>query len=101
MTGGPCDDGMTLTALVDGAVDGLLLLSATGLILRATAAAAALLGTTKDQLRQRHVGEVMPRTGWEPGLVAKAISAGGIVSRSCDLGGKRKVLVSARATTPQ
>jgi PAS domain S-box-containing protein len=101
VTDGAYDDGLTLTALVDGAVDGLLLLSPTGLVLRVNDAAAHLFGTTKEQLRQRHLGELMPRTGWEPGFVAKALSAGGIVSRSCDLGGERKVLVSARATTPQ
>jgi transcriptional regulator with PAS, ATPase and Fis domain len=49
----------------------------------------------------RQLGDLMPRTGWEPGFVAKALSTGGIVSRSCDLGGERKVLLSARATTPQ
>jgi PAS domain S-box-containing protein len=98
---GLCDEGLTLTALVDGAVDGLLLLSPTGFILRANNAAAHLFGTTKAQLCQRHLGELMPRTGWEPGFVAKAISGGGIVSRSCDLRGERKVLLSARATTPQ
>jgi PAS domain S-box-containing protein len=101
VTDGAYDDGLTLTALVDGAVDGLLLLSPTGLVLRANDAAAHLFGTTKEQLRQRHLGELVPRTGWEPGFVAKALSAGGIVSRSCDLGGERKVLLSARATTPQ
>jgi PAS domain S-box-containing protein len=101
MTRGACDDGMTLTALVDGAVDGLLLLSPTGFILRANDAAADLFGTTKEQLRQRQLGELMPRTGWEPGFVAKAVSAGGIVSRPCDLRGERKVLLSARATSPQ
>jgi PAS domain S-box-containing protein len=101
MTRGACDDGITLTALVDGAVDGLLLLSSTGLILRANDAAADLFGTTKEQLRQRQLGELMPRTGWEPGFVAKAVSAGGVVSRPCDLRSERKVLLSARATAPQ
>ena len=101
MTDGLCDEELTLTALVDGAVDGLLLLSPTGFILRANDAAAHLFGTTKAQLRQRHLGELMPRTGWEPGFVAKAVSTGDVVSRSYDLGGERKVLLSARATAPQ
>jgi len=99
VTDGPYDDGLTLTALVDGAVDGLLLLSPTGFILRANDSAAGLFGTTTEQLRRRHLGELVPRTGWEPGFVAKAISAGGIVSRPCDLEGERKVLLSARAIT--
>jgi PAS domain S-box-containing protein len=98
---GVCDDGIALTALVDGAVDGLLLLSSTGFIVRANDAAADILGTTKESLRQRQFGELMPRTGWEPGFVSKAVSTGGITSRLCDLPNERKVLLSARVTTPQ
>src|SRR6266550_660515 len=96
MTRGGGDDGMALMALVDGAVDGLLLLSPTGVILRANDAAADFLGTTKHAVRLRHLDDVMPNIGWEPGFVAKAVSAGGIVSRTCDLRGERKGLFSAR-----
>jgi PAS domain S-box-containing protein len=96
MTGRGDNDGTVLTALVDGAVDGLLLLLPTGIIVRANDAAAELLGTTKDALRRRQIDDVMPRSGWEPGFVAKALSATGTVSRACSLGGERKALVSAR-----
>src|SRR5262249_11066627 len=101
MAGGTSDDGVMLAALVDGAVDGLLLLSSTSFILRANDAAADHFGTTKEHLRQRHFGELIPGKGWDPVFVAKVVSTGGTVSRSCDLGGGRKVLLSARAITPQ
>ena len=96
MTQGGCEEAAALAALVDGAAEGLLLLSPTGTILRSTDAAAHLLGTTRDGLRERHLDEVMARTGWEPDFLAEARSSGGMVSRSYDLGAGRKALVSAR-----
>jgi PAS domain S-box-containing protein len=92
------DDGAALSALVEGAPGGLLLLSPTGVILKANEAAAQLLGVGKDALVERHLDKVMARTGWEPSFLAQALSTGGTVSRTCDLGDGRKALVSARTS---
>jgi PAS domain S-box-containing protein len=98
MAQGGGDDAALLASLVDGAADGLLLLSSTGAILKANESAAQLLGIAKDALLDRHLDEVMARTGWEPGFLAQALSTGGTVSRAYDLRAGRKALVSARTT---
>ena len=98
MTPGGGDDIVALTALVDGAVEGLLLLSRMGIVVRANDAAADFFGIPKASLCQRHIDSLMPQTGWDPAVLAKALSTGGIVSRTCQFAGERKALVSARAT---
>jgi PAS domain S-box-containing protein len=98
MTQPVCEEAAALAALVDGAAEGLLLLSPAGIILRSNEAAARLLGITTGELRNRRLDEVMGRTGWEPGFLAQARAKGGIVSRAHDLGAGRKALVSARTT---
>ena len=98
MTHGNDDEKAALSALVEGAAGGLLLLSPAGVIVKANESAAQLLGVTKDALLDRHLDKVMPRIGWEPSFLAQAFSTGGIVSRTHDLGAGRKALVSARTT---
>jgi PAS domain S-box-containing protein len=98
MAHGSGDDATRLASLVDGAADGLLLLSSTGVILTANESAAQLLGLAGGALVDRRLDEVLAPDGWEPGFLAQVLSTGNIVSRVCDLRTGGKGLVSARAT---
>lgn len=91
-------DAAALAALVEGSADGLLLLSATGVILEANGASARLLGIDREALTGRALKDVTALPRREPGFLSQALSSGATVSLFQNLPGGRKALVSARAT---
>jgi PAS domain S-box-containing protein len=84
-----------LLAMVDGASDGLLVLSRAGQIVRANEAAAEMLNSARDRLIGRSIQEVLFRDHFESSFIAEAIVKGSTVNRACDLPDGRKFTISA------
>jgi PAS domain S-box-containing protein len=86
-----------LEALIEGAPDGLLLLSTQGQILRVNEAATELLGARREELVGRFVSDDTMGLNIDGASVLSALSGGDAVSRTMDLPGTRKALITLRA----
>src|SRR5262249_27748630 len=86
-----------LEALIEGAADGLVLLSTQGEVLRVNEAATELLGVPRDDLVGRFVADDPLALNIDEAWALDAISGRNAVSRTIDLPGGRKALVTLRA----
>jgi PAS domain S-box-containing protein len=86
-----------LEALIEGARDGLALLSTQGEILRVNEAATELLGVRRDDLIGRCVADDTLGLNIDGASALNAVSRREAVSRTVDLPGGRKALVTLRA----
>jgi PAS domain S-box-containing protein len=93
----PVGEAQILEALIDGASDGLALLSPNGRILRVNEAATHLLGVRRDELVGRFVADDHIGLNIEGSWVLDALSREAAVSRALDLRGGRKAIVTMRA----
>lgn len=93
----PAADAQILEALIEGAPDGLALLSTTGRILRVNEAASHLLGVRRDELVGRFVADDHIGLSIEGAWVLDALSREAAVSRALDLRDGRKAMVTMRA----
>src|SRR5574341_721471 len=94
--GGPSGDAELLEAMVEGASDGLVLLSSGGLILRANRAAAEIIGYDRDQIIGRPIQDVLFKRGVEASFIAEIVARHLAVTRTYDLVDGRSILVSGR-----
>ncbi|HWO91770.1 MAG TPA: PAS domain-containing protein, partial [Methylomirabilota bacterium] len=83
--GGLSGDAELLEAMVDGASEGLVLLSAGGLILRANRAAFQFIGHDRDRIIGRPIQEVLFKGSFEASFIAEIVASPLAVSRVCDL----------------
>src|SRR5262245_21781050 len=89
--GRPSTDAQLLEAMVEGASEGLVLLSADGIVLHANRAAVGMLGA------DHHVAIGRPlHEGFAPPSIAEALSTNLVVTRTQQLADGRSVLVAAR-----
>jgi PAS domain S-box-containing protein len=93
----PAGDAQVLEALIEGASDGLALLSTNGRILRVNEAAMHLLGLQRDELVGRSVTDDALGLSIQASWVLDALSSQAAVSRALDLRGGRKAIVTMRA----
>lgn len=93
----PALDAQLLEALIDGAPDGLALLSTDGRVLRVNEAVANLLGVERDELVGRFIADDHLGLKVEASWVLDALSSQAAVSRTLDLRGERKAMVTLRA----
>ena len=89
-------DAELLEAMVEGASDGLVLLSADGLILRANGAATQFIGHDRDQMIGRPIQDVLFKGSFEVSFIAEVIAGHLAVSRTYDLHDGRSILVLGR-----
>src|SRR2546425_12495941 len=82
--------------MVDGASEGLVLLSAGGLILRANRAAFQFIGHDRDRIIGRPIQEVLFKGSFEASFIAEIVASPLAVSRVCDLADGRSALVHGR-----
>ena len=94
--GGLSGDAELLEAMVDGASEGLVLLSAGGLILRANRAAFQFIGHDRDRIIGRPIQEVLFKGSFEASFIAEIVASPLAVSRVCDLADGRSALVHGR-----
>jgi len=94
--GGVSGDRELLEAMVEGASEGLVLLSAGGLILRANRAAFQFIGRDGDPVIGRPIQEVLLKGAFEASFIAEVIASHLAVSRAYDLADGRSVLVQGR-----
>jgi PAS domain S-box-containing protein len=62
----PSDDHRVLNALLNAAVDGIIIADAEGIMLRVNAAAGALFGYPSEQMVGTHISMLMPEDMREP-----------------------------------
>src|SRR2546428_9900016 len=94
--GGRSGDRELLEAMVEGASEGLVLLSAGGLILRANRAAFQFIGRDGDPIIGRPIQEVLLKGAFEASFIAEVIASHLAVSRAYDLADGRSILVQGR-----
>jgi PAS domain S-box-containing protein len=92
----PVSDEKALRLLVDGASDGLALLSAGGRIVQVNEVVARFLGTSCEHLLGRLVTDPVIGLQIEPDFLSRALSTRAGVSRAQALGDGRKALVTIR-----
>jgi PAS domain S-box-containing protein len=90
-------DAEALEALIEGASDGLALLSTRGEILRVNEAATYLLGVRREELVGRFVADRDLGLNIDGAWVLDALSSQVAVSRALDLRGGRKTIVTMHA----
>jgi PAS domain S-box-containing protein len=88
-----------LEAMIDGLPDGLALLSTAGQILRVNEAAAALFGVPQTSLVGRSAADPDLDFTLEPAWLQEVLATRHAVSRTVDLPGGRKAMLSLRART--
>ena len=93
----PALDAQLLEALIDGAPDGLALLSTDGRFLRVNEALVQLLGLERDELVGRFIADEHIGLRLEASWVLDALSSQAAVSRTLDLRDDRKAMVTLRA----
>jgi PAS domain S-box-containing protein len=93
----PAVDLGSLEALIEGAPDGLALLSRNGRFLRVNEAATQLLGVGREELVGRFIADDAIGLKIEASWVLDALSSQAAVSRALDLRGGRKAMVTIRA----
>jgi PAS domain S-box-containing protein len=93
----PALDARLLEALIDGAPDGLALLSTDGRFLRVNEAVAHLLGVERDELVGHFLADEHIGLKLEASWVLDALSGQAAVSRTLELRGDRKAMVTLRA----
>jgi PAS domain S-box-containing protein len=103
LAGQPCsprrelpDDTELLEAMVEGASEGLVVLSSDGLILRANRSAAEMIGHDRDRIVGRPIQEVFFKTAFDATFLGEIVSTSLAVSRTCDLADGRSILVIGR-----
>ncbi|PYN43776.1 MAG: hypothetical protein DMD95_12695 [Candidatus Rokuibacteriota bacterium] len=89
-------DAELLEAMVEGASEGLVLLSAGGLILRANHAASKFIGQDRDSIIGRPIQAVLFKGAFEGSFIAEVVASHLAVSRAYDLADGRSVLVQGR-----
>ena len=94
--GDPRPDARALEALVEGAPDGLALLSPSGHVLVANEVVARFLGTPRADLVGRLIGEAAVALHIDSSVVAQALSSHVALSRAQDLPDGRKVMLTMR-----
>ena len=93
----PAAGAQALEALIEGAPDGLALLSPDGRVLRVNEAATRLLGVRREELVGRFIADDAIGLKIEASWVLDALSSHAAVSRALDLRGGRKAMVTMRA----
>jgi len=93
----PAAGAQALEALIEGAPDGLALLSPDGRVLRVNEAATRLLGVRREELVGRFIADDAIGLNIEASWVLDALSSHAAVSRALDLRGGRKAMVTMRA----
>jgi len=82
--------------MVEGASDGLVLLSSDGLILRANGAATQFIGHDRDQIIGRPIQDVFLKGSFEASFIPEVMAGHLAVSRTYDLHDGRSILVLGR-----
>jgi PAS domain S-box-containing protein len=93
---GPLHGVEMLEAMVEVASEGLLLLSADGIVLRANRSAGEMIGYDSDLIVGRPIQDLLFKTGFDATFIGEIVATGFAVSRTYDLAGGRSVLVQGR-----
>ncbi len=93
---GLSQDGELLEAMVEGASEGLVLVSADGLILRANQAAAELIEHDRDRMIGRSIQDLLFKPAFGGSLVDEIVNTNLAVSRTYVLADGRSILVLGR-----
>ena len=90
-------DAQLLEAMVEGASEGLVLLSANGLVLHANRAAVAMIGGDHHVVIGRPIHELFAKdSSFDTSSIGEALSTNLVVTRTHELADARSILVTAR-----
>jgi transcriptional regulator with PAS, ATPase and Fis domain len=90
------DNAQLFEAMVEGASEGLVLLSADSLILHANRAAVGMFGRDHDSVIGRPIHEVFFKAAFDASFIGEAVATNLAVTRTHDLIDGRNILVVAR-----
>jgi PAS domain S-box-containing protein len=83
--------------MVEGAADGLVLLSADGLVLHANRAAAEIIGHERDRIVGRPIQDLLIKTAFDASFIGEIVATSLAVSRTYEVDNGRSILVLGRS----
>jgi PAS domain S-box-containing protein len=89
-------DAELLEAMVEGASEGLVLLTSDGLILRANRSAAEMIGQDRDRIIGRPIQDLLFKAAFDAAFIGEIVTTSLAVSRTYDLVDGRSILVLGR-----
>ena len=90
------DDAQLFEAMVEGASEGLVLLSAESLVLHANRAAVGMIGGDHNMIVGRPIHEVFFKDSFDASSIGKVLSTNLVVTRAHELADGRSILLVAR-----